>query len=139
VPLKPSFTGWRRRETDMYVPIVLLIFVVALVAGHFFLSWLLVETKEERGSAEERARGRAPRSFYNHRTWAAFRRLISKKPALLTYRRDRSGRFRTLTPSPPKQVARPVKPRSSNRRRRPPARRKPARRPSDERPLNPLS
>jgi hypothetical protein len=126
----------------MYVPIVLLMFVAVLVGGHAFLSWLLVETKEERGSAEERARARAPRSFYNHRTWAAFRRLISKKPALLTYRRDRSGRFRKLSPglpSPPKQANRSVKPRTSPRRRRAPARRKPVRRPNDERPSSPLS
>ena len=123
----------------MYVPIVLLMFVAALVVGHAFLSWLLVETKEELGSAEEGARAKAPRSFYNHRTWAAFRRLISKKPALLTYRRDRNGRFRKLNPSPPRQAARPVKPRTSSRRRRAPARRKPVRRPNDERPSSPLS
>lgn len=109
----------------MYVPIVLLIFVTILVGGHAFLSWLLSETQEERGSAEERERARAPRSFYNQRTWAAFRRLISKKPALLTYRRDRNGRFRKLNPSPPRQVAaRSVKPRAAARRRRAPARRK---------------
>jgi hypothetical protein len=123
----------------MYIPIVLLVFVIVLVGGHAFLSWLLVETKEERGSAEERAQARAPRSFYNHRTWAAFRRLISKKPALLTYRRDRSGRFRKLNPSAPKQATRPVKARTTNRRRRAPARRKPGRRPNDERPTSPLS
>ena len=123
----------------MYIPIVLLVFVIVLVGGRAFLSWLLVETKEERGSAEERARARAPRSFYNHRTWAAFRRLISKKPALLTYRRDRSGRFRKLNPNPPRQATRSVKPRTSPRRRRVPARRKPVRRPNDERPSSPLS
>lgn len=118
----------------MYVPIVLLIFVAALVGGHAFLSWLLSETEEERGSAEERARQRAPRSFYNHRTWAAFRRLISKKPALLTYRRDRNGRFRKLNPTPSRPAARSTKQRTSPRRRRTPARRAPVRRPSNERP-----
>ena len=123
----------------MYVPNVLLIFVPVLVGGHAFLSWLLVESKEERESAEERTREKAPRSFYNHRTWAAFRRLISKKPALLTYRRDRNGRFRKLNPGPPRQAARPVQPRTSPRRRRAPARRKPVRRPNDERPPGPMS
>lgn len=123
----------------MYVPIVLLLFVAVLVGGHAFLSWLLVETKEEHGSAEERARERAPRSFYNYRTWAAFRRLISKKPALLTYRRDKHGRFRKITPTLPKQASRSVKPRTSARRRRAPARRKPVRRPNGERPSSPIS
>ena len=123
----------------MYVPIVLLMFVAILIGGHAFLSWLLTETREEQGSAEERARAREPRSFYNHRTWAAFRRLISKKPALLTYRRDRNGRFRKLNPSPPKQVTRSVKPRTSPRGRRTPARRKPVRRPNDERPSSPIA
>ena len=123
----------------MYVPIVLLMFVAALVGGHAFLSWLFAEAKEECGSAEERARERAPRSFYNHRTWAAFRRLISKKPALLTYRRDRNGRFRKLNPTPPRQAARSVKPRTSPRRRRAPARRTAVRRPNDERPSSPIS
>jgi hypothetical protein len=111
----------------MYVPIVLLMFVALLVGGHAFLSWLLVETREDRDTTEERERVRRQRSFYNHRTWAAFRRLISKKPALLTYRRDKHGRFRKLNPAPPKPkmpASRSRKPRASQRRRPASARRK---------------
>ncbi len=96
----------------MYVPIVLLVFAAVLVAGHQFLSWLLVDAEE--GQGEDRHR--PPRSFYNPRTWAAFRRLIRKRPALLTYRRDRFGRFRKLTPGiggPAKRGRKPRKGRSS--------------------------
>lgn len=122
----------------MYITIMVLVIVAALLGGHAFFAWLFSETGEEPGSAEERSLAKAPRSFYNHRTWAAFRRLISKKPALLTYRRDRNGRFRKLTPTRPKPATRSVKARTSSKRRRPPARRAPMRRPNEERPSSPL-
>ena len=109
----------------MYVPIALLLFVVLLAGGHVFLSWLFRETREDGGTAEERAQARRTRSFYNHRTWAAFRRLISKKPALLTYRRDKYGRFRKLNPSLPR-TASPQRTASRTRKPRTVPRRRPA-------------
>ncbi len=106
----------------MYVPIVLLGFVALVVGGHFFLSWLLVETSEDRET--EGGHARPPRSFYNPRTWAAFRRLTAKRPALLMYRRDKKGRFRKLAPGVAAPVRRSVKRRKSAPSRRTSARRK---------------
>ena len=106
----------------MYVSVVLIGFVSLLVAGHFFLSWLLVESPEDRQTREEA--GRPPRNFYNPRTWAAFRRLASKRPALLMYRRDKYGRFRKLSPGKAPAPSRSVKRRTPRRPRRPTARHK---------------
>lgn len=106
----------------MYVPIVLIGFVGLLVGSHFFLSWLLVESGEDRQSRGEAAR--PPRNFYNPRTWAAFRRLASKRPPLLMYRRDKNGRFRKLTPGVAKTTSRPAKRRTARPRTRPATRRR---------------
>ena len=99
-----------------YVPLVLLGFVGLLVGGHVFLSWLLGEASEGEGEAGERQR--PPRSFYNPRTWAAFRRLTAKRPPLLMYRRDKNGRFRKLSPGLTSSPARPSRRRSPRRPRR---------------------
>ena len=100
----------------IYIPIVLLGFVGTLAGGYYFLSWLLSETSEERQTREERER--PPRSFYNPRTWAAFRRLVRTRPQLLMYRRDKKGRFRKLSPG----LALPVSRRSRRRTARSPRR-----------------
>ena len=91
----------------MYVPLVLLGFAALLVGGHALLSWLLVESEEQGEGSEPRRR----RSFYDPRTWAAFRRLLSKRPALLTYRRDRLGRFRKMSAGPARPPRRKSRPR----------------------------
>jgi hypothetical protein len=109
----------------MYVVIVLLMFVAAIVLANAFLSWLLVEPPEDETVPEREAReAREARSFYRPRTWRALRRLLAKRPPLLTYRRDKNGRFRKLqhgSSRPPSRNARARKPRSSgsaNRRGR---------------------
>lgn len=106
----------------MYVSVVLIGFVGLLVGGHYFLSWLLVESPEDRQSREEA--GRPPRNFYNPRTWAAFRRLASKRPPLLMYRRDKNGRFRKLSPGVSATPSRSIKRRTPRRPRRPATRHK---------------
>jgi hypothetical protein len=66
---------------------------VLALALQVFLSWAFAESPED-GTSDGPTR--SPRSFYNYRTWTAFHRLLSRRPPLLTYRRDRRGRFRKL-------------------------------------------
>lgn len=106
----------------MYVPIVLIGFVGLLIGGHVFLSWLLAEAADDRDGRAEAAR--PPRSFYNPRTWDAFRRLARKRPALLMYRRDKKGRFRKLSPGIAVTPVRPAKRRTARRPKRPTTRRR---------------
>ncbi len=77
----------------MYFLLFLIILSALGVLTYAGLQWMLAETLED-GAASQPPR--APRSFYNPRTWAAFHRLASRKALLLTYRRDRRGRFRKV-------------------------------------------
>jgi hypothetical protein len=110
-------------EKMMSVLIVLLVFGAALVAGNFFLNWLLAETSEEQPLETEEARARRERSFYRTKTWIALRRLFAKRPPLLMSRRDKNGRFR--------KMSRPANARPApTQRRRAPRPRRTSQRPS---------
>ncbi len=77
----------------MYFLLLLTILLGLGIITYAGLHWTLAETTEDEPASQPT---RAPRNFYNPRTWAAFHRLVGRKTLLLTYRRDRRGRFRKV-------------------------------------------
>ena len=77
--------------------LILLVLAILLALGfiaHSITAWALAETSEEGPPAALAVRN--PRSFENHRTWSALMRLLGRGPPLLSYCRDKRGRFRKL-------------------------------------------
>jgi hypothetical protein len=70
--------------------------ISALVIGvalHLLVLWLMFEPRED-GSDLPPQRHWA--GFYDPRNWTDIKRWLEAKPLRLTYRRDKSGRFRKL-------------------------------------------
>lgn len=78
----------------MYILLFLITILLLSFFVHALLSWTFSEPPEDCEAAGERLK--PPRSFYNPRTWAAYHRLAAQRPAKLSYRRDKRGRFRKM-------------------------------------------
>ncbi len=74
----------------MYILLFLILVLLSALAMTWLLSWTLQESPEDVSRPEE-AIGN-PSVFYDPRTWAIFQPI-----PLLSYRRDKRGRFRKMS------------------------------------------
>ena len=78
----------------MYLLLLLAVALALVLWLSWFLSWTVAEAPEDSAASEEQRRNR--RNFYDPRTWAAYQRWTRHRPLLISYRRDKRGRFRKL-------------------------------------------
>ena len=78
----------------MYMLLFLAVLLALVVWASWFLCWTVAEAPDDDAASDERRRN--PRNFYDPRTWAAYQRWTRHRPLLLSYRRDKRGRFRKL-------------------------------------------
>ena len=73
----------------MYILLFLIFILASALAVRSFLSWTFAEVPEDSASFEESPLD--PSRFYDPRTWAIFQPI-----PLISYRRDKRGRFRKM-------------------------------------------
>lgn len=73
----------------MYILLFLIAIVAAVLLARWFLFWTFPELPEDVGPAQ--VSQPEPATFYDPRTWAIFH----PRP-LISYRRDKRGRFRKM-------------------------------------------
>jgi hypothetical protein len=78
------------RETKMYILLFLIVVLMSALAVRWLLGWTLAEMPEDVGRFNEEVQN--PSVFYDPRTWAIFQPI-----PLLSYRRDKRGRFRKMS------------------------------------------
>jgi hypothetical protein len=74
----------------MYILLFLIVVLMSALAVRWLLGWTLEEMPEDVGRFNEEVRN--PSVFYDPRTWAIFQPI-----PLLSYRRDKRGRFRKMS------------------------------------------
>ena len=73
----------------MYILLFLIVVLASALAARSFLSWTLAEVPEDSSSFDEQPLDAS--RFYDPRTWAIFQPI-----PLISYRRDKRGRFRKM-------------------------------------------
>jgi hypothetical protein len=74
----------------MYILLFLILVLMSALAMALLLSWTLQDTPDDVSNSDEPIEN--PSVFYDPRTWAIFQPI-----PLLSYRRDKRGRFRKMS------------------------------------------
>ena len=74
----------------MYILLFLILVLAAALALRWLLGWTLPEIPEDVACSDDRIQN--PSVFYDPRTWVIFQPI-----PLLSYRRDKRGRFRKMS------------------------------------------